>query len=49
MPATSVASKLVFPKPATYHVQKKYAGAVKRRHCHFSDGQSVTVASLLDR
>jgi len=27
-------------------VQKKYAGAVKSRHCHFSDGQSVTVALL---
>jgi len=34
------------PKLATYHVQKKYAGAVKSRHCHFSDGQSVTVALL---
>ena len=49
VPATSVASVRVFPKPATYHVQKKYASAVKSRHCHFSDGQSVTVASLLGR
>jgi len=39
----------VFSKPATYHVQKKYAGAVKSGHCHFFDGQSVIVASLLGR
>jgi len=39
----------LFSKPATYHVQKKYAATVKSWHYHFSDGQSVTVASLLGR
>jgi len=37
VPATSVASEHVVPKPAMYQVQKKYAGAVKSRHCRFSD------------
>ena len=53
VPATSIASERVFlhffAKPAMYHMQKKYAGTVKSQHCHFSDGQYVTVALLLGR
>jgi len=49
MPAIFVASKRVFQSWRRHLVQKKYAGAVKSRHCHFSDGQSVTVASLFGR
>ena len=40
VPSTSIFSKVA---------DLSRAGAVKSRHCHFFDGQSVTVASLLGR
>ena len=40
VPSTSIFSKVA---------DLSRAGAVKSRHCHFSDGQSVTVVSLFGR
>ena len=44
MPATTVASERVFSKAGVISRAKEV-----RRNCHFSDRQSVTVASLLGR